>query len=137
MRAGRTMKSILIVVWLLTACLAHAADRNNLSELHPSLRLLYQRLIAGARLAGTQHEIEAHLKAANEKAILLEDGYVKSGEGLKYSFLKFERGYKLPDGLQRGQKIRLVFGVIEGRNDATTPGMPYLRARLISLEPED
>jgi hypothetical protein len=132
-QGGMTMRAALIAVCLLVANLSYAAGRNDISELHPTLQHLYQQLIAGAKLEGKQYEIEGRLKAATEKAILLEKGYVKTGDGLKYSFLKFERGYEVPDGLQRGQKIRLAFIVLEGRNDATTPGMPYLFVKLIRL----
>jgi hypothetical protein len=132
-QGGMTVRATLIAVWLLAASLSYAAGGNDISELHPTLQHLYQQLIAGAKLEGKQYEIVGRLKAATEKAILLDEGYVKTGDGLKYSFLNFERGYEVPDGLQRGQKIRLAFIVIEGRNDATTPGMPYLFVKLISL----
>lgn len=127
----------LIAICLLAASLSYAADRNDLSALHPTLQHLYRQLVEGVRLEGKEYEIECRLKAATEKAILLEDGYVDAGDGLKYAFLKFERGYEVPDGLQRGQKIRLAFKVIEARNDATTPGMPYLFVKLIRLNPEN
>jgi hypothetical protein len=131
------MRTIIITFLLLFSSLGHAAAQNDISGLPPELQHLYQQLTAGASLEGKQVEIEARLKAANEKAILLEDGYVDAGDGLKYSFLKFERGYTLPQDLEGGQKIRLAFKVIEGRNNSTTPGMPYLLVELIRLVPAE
>lgn len=137
MQTGLAMAVALLSLWLLVAGPAHAAGQNDLSGLHPTLQQLYRQLVAGETLAGRQYAVDVRLKAATDKIILLEDGYVKTGDGLKYAFLTFERGYQLPAGLQGGQKVRLVFRVIEERNDATTPGMPYLVVRLIGLEPRN
>lgn len=128
------MRATLIAVGLLVASLVYAADSNDLSELHPTLQHLYRQLVAGEKLAGQQYDIACRLKVATEKAILLQDGYVQTGQDLKYAFLKFERDYEVPEGIHPGQKIRLVFRVIEERKDATTPGMPHLLVKLISLK---
>lgn len=141
MKAGMAAALLLAV----GACSSSVAGDEARTESYPSTRVLnksplplYESVVAGkpeAEIVGRTLDLSLTLRFSSEKHIRFEDTWIIVDRATTYEFIKWEFDPAVTAATvgKTGVKCSVTGKVERVERGATTPGMPYLIARLESI----
>ncbi len=130
---------IFFLTFLLIPLAVHGGSESAVSELNPDLVPIYESLIAdeqSTELVGKLLELTLQLKYSSERHLLFSDTQIIVDKDTKYYLIKWKFGQNDIKAIlgKSNVKCKVKGRIIEVIKGATSPGMPYVVAELISVE---
>ncbi len=130
---------IFFLTFLLIPLAVHGGNESAVSELNSDLVPIYESLIADGQsteLVGKLLELTLHLTYSSERHLLFSDTQIVVDPETKYYLIKWKFGQNDIKAIlgKSNVKCKVKGRIIEVIKGATSPGMPYVVAELISVE---
>ena len=127
------------LIFLLIPLAVCSGNESAVSKLNPDLVPVYESLIADGQsteLVGKLLELTLQLKFSSEKYLLFSDTQIIVDAETKYYLIKWKFGQNAIKAILGKSNIKCKVNgrIIEVIKGATSPGMPYVVAELISVE---
>ncbi len=128
-----------ILAFFLIGVEVYAGSEPAGSELNPDLVPIYESLVAegsSTELVGKRLELTLKLRHASDRYLLFTDTQVVVNKESKYYLIKWKfKPDQVKEILGKSNIVCRVKGrIVEVVKGATSPGMPYVIAELISVE---